>query len=95
MLPIWKCDALGGIPRLCWGMNMPGGSIAGDTWVLWLAERMSVFAERLVREGLGRGMEWEREHPNAGRVREGPADKLPSGGATARSGPEVHKLPDV
>jgi len=54
-IPVWKCDALEGMPMLCGGMNMPGGSIAGDTWVLWLAERISVFADKVfVRQGLGR-----------------------------------------
>jgi hypothetical protein len=64
-IPVWKCDALGGMhgPMPCGGMKMPGGSIAGDTWVLWLAERMSVFADKLVRLGLGRGMEWGGPHP--------------------------------
>ena len=83
-IPVWKCEALGGIPMPCGGMNIPGGSIAGDTWVLWLAERMSVFADKLsqigFREGDGVGM----TDPTPAEPVSGP-DKLPSGVATAPS----------
>jgi hypothetical protein len=80
-IPVWKWDAFGVIPMLCGGMNMPGGSIAGETWVLWLAERISVFADKLSQTG---SREWEGVHPTPAESAEGP-DKLPSGVATARS----------
>ena len=52
---------------LCGGMNIPGGSMAGDTWVLWLAERMSVFADKLsktgFRDGVGRPAVQHRPNP--------------------------------
>lgn len=70
-IPVWKCDALGGIPMLCGGMNMPGGSIAGDTWVLWLAERMSVFADKLSQIGFREGHGVGRTVSKAGRIRGG------------------------
>ena len=68
-IPVWKCDALEGIPMLCGGMNMPGGSIAGDTWVLWLAERMSVFADKLSQTGFREGHGVGRTASKAGRIR--------------------------
>jgi hypothetical protein len=71
-IPVWKCDALGAIVMPCEGMNIPGGNMAGDTWVLWLAERMSVFAggagQTGFREGDGVGRRASQRRPSPQRV---------------------------